>query len=57
MVRQVRSPVNVGSKPPPHRRAPRRHEDADDILRRVLGYDASKIERLSGTGAFGRVAP
>jgi crotonobetainyl-CoA:carnitine CoA-transferase CaiB-like acyl-CoA transferase len=56
-VRQVRSPVNVGSVLPTYRRAPRRHENAEYVLMHVLGYDRSEIERLSGTAAFGRPAP
>jgi crotonobetainyl-CoA:carnitine CoA-transferase CaiB-like acyl-CoA transferase len=53
-VRQVASAVRVGSEPPSHRRAPRRNEDADHVLRTVLGYDSARIEELEAAGAFGR---
>jgi crotonobetainyl-CoA:carnitine CoA-transferase CaiB-like acyl-CoA transferase len=47
-VRQVASPLRVGSPERRHRRGPRRDEDADYVLRELLGYDTSHIERLSG---------
>ncbi len=52
-VRQLRSPVRVGTYVPEYRRAPRRHEDADYVLRAVLGYEASMVRSLSAAGAFG----
>jgi crotonobetainyl-CoA:carnitine CoA-transferase CaiB-like acyl-CoA transferase len=52
-VRQLASPVRVGSERPSYRRAPRRNEDADHVLGTVLGYDAARIEQLSAAGAFG----
>jgi crotonobetainyl-CoA:carnitine CoA-transferase CaiB-like acyl-CoA transferase len=47
-VRQVASPLRVGSPERRHRRGPRRDEDADYVLRELLGYDTSRIERLTG---------
>jgi crotonobetainyl-CoA:carnitine CoA-transferase CaiB-like acyl-CoA transferase len=52
-VRQVASPVRVGSQPPAYRRAPLRNEDADHVLAGILGYDAERIASLDGDGAFG----
>jgi crotonobetainyl-CoA:carnitine CoA-transferase CaiB-like acyl-CoA transferase len=54
-VRQVRSPVRVGSGDESYRRAPARHEDADHVLRRLLGYDDRRIGELHRRGAFGTV--
>jgi crotonobetainyl-CoA:carnitine CoA-transferase CaiB-like acyl-CoA transferase len=53
-VRQIASPVRVGEPRSSHRRAPRRDEDADAILRGLLGYDADAVARLAAGGAFGR---
>jgi hypothetical protein len=36
-----------------HRRAPTRNEDADAVLRTLLGYDDERITELTGSGAFG----
>ncbi|GAA1765850.1 CoA transferase [Nocardioides hankookensis] len=52
-VRQVASPVRVGSQPPTYRRAPLRNEDADRILGELLGYDAAAVADLGDRGAFG----
>jgi crotonobetainyl-CoA:carnitine CoA-transferase CaiB-like acyl-CoA transferase len=52
-VRQPGSPVRVGDEPVVHRRAPLRNEDADGILRGVLGYDDARIAALRAGGAFG----
>jgi crotonobetainyl-CoA:carnitine CoA-transferase CaiB-like acyl-CoA transferase len=52
-VRQVRSPVNAGAEKPVPRRAPRRHEDAEELLLRRLGYGQSELDRLTASGAFG----
>ncbi len=46
-VRQVRSPVRVGSDPVEYRRAPQRNEDAEYVFTELLGYDAERIERLA----------
>ncbi len=45
-VRQVRSPVSVGSEPVDYRRAPRRNEDAGYVYSEILGYDAERASRL-----------
>jgi crotonobetainyl-CoA:carnitine CoA-transferase CaiB-like acyl-CoA transferase len=54
-VRQVRSPVRVGSQEPDYVRGPARHEDADAVLRELLGYLPERIEALTSAGAFGRL--
>ena len=54
-VRQVASPVRVGSEPPTYRRAPLRNEDAGRILGEMLGYDTAAVADLSDRGAFGDV--
>ncbi|WP_433382808.1 CaiB/BaiF CoA transferase family protein [Actinoplanes sp. CA-142083] len=51
-VRQVASPVRVGSMPPSYRRAPRRGEDLSYVAE-LLGYDESRVESLRAGGAFG----
>ena len=52
-VRTVASPVRVGPPAPSHRRAPRRHEDAQDILIGLLGYEEARVVQLRRAGAFG----
>jgi crotonobetainyl-CoA:carnitine CoA-transferase CaiB-like acyl-CoA transferase len=52
-VRQVASPVRVGSEPPTYRRAPLRNEDAGRILGEMLGYDTAAVSDLQDRGAFG----
>jgi crotonobetainyl-CoA:carnitine CoA-transferase CaiB-like acyl-CoA transferase len=52
-VRQVASPVRVGTQPPAYRRAPLRNEDAGRILGEMLGYDAAAVTDLTDRGAFG----
>ncbi|MCW2860303.1 MAG: L-carnitine dehydratase/bile acid-inducible protein [Actinoallomurus sp.] len=47
-VRQVASPLRVGSPERRHRRGPRRDEDADYVLRELLGYGTSQVEQLTG---------
>lgn len=47
-VRTLASPVRVGDEMPSVRRAPRRNEDAIEILRDLLHYDDAKIARLWG---------
>ena len=54
-VRQVASPVRVGSERPEYRRAPRRNEDADYVLGEILGYGSDLVSQLAGEGAFGAV--
>ena len=51
-VRQIASPVNVGVERGPHRRAPRRNEDAEAILFGLLGYDDATQQILGADGAF-----
>lgn len=51
-VRQVTSPVRVGSARQQHVRAPHRGEHTDLILRDVLGYDTETINKLQQAGAF-----
>lgn len=53
-VRQVAAAVRVGEEPAAYRRAPRRHEDAEDILRDLLGYGPEDRDRLEHAGAFGK---
>ncbi len=55
-VRQVASPVRVGSELPTYRRAPLRNEDAGRILGEMLGYDSAAIADLGDRGAFGDVS-
>ena len=52
-VRQPASPVRVGPEPIPHRRAPRRHEDAPAILGDLLQYTPEQIKAFKAGGAFG----
>jgi crotonobetainyl-CoA:carnitine CoA-transferase CaiB-like acyl-CoA transferase len=52
-VRQLASPVRVGTQPVTYRRAPYRHEDAPYVLETLLGYDANHIRALHTAGAFG----
>ena len=52
-VRQLASPVRAGAPRTDHRRAPFRHEHADEILRDLLGYDDATIDGLTAGGAFG----
>ncbi|MGH1564942.1 CaiB/BaiF CoA transferase family protein [Mumia sp. DW29H23] len=54
-LRQVASPVRVGSALPEYRRAPRRNEDADHVLREIAGYDDEQVAALAADGAFGPV--
>jgi crotonobetainyl-CoA:carnitine CoA-transferase CaiB-like acyl-CoA transferase len=52
-VRHVASPVRVGEDQPNYRRAPRRNEDADYVLRDLLGYGQARIDGLRAGEAFG----
>ncbi len=52
-VRTVASPVRVGKPQRQHRRAPRRNEDAGDILLGLLGYAQVTRDELERAGAFG----
>jgi crotonobetainyl-CoA:carnitine CoA-transferase CaiB-like acyl-CoA transferase len=52
-LRTVRSPVRFGESDTEIRRAPRRNEDADGVLRQLLGYDDGRLHDLAAEGAFG----
>lgn len=56
-IRQVAGPVRVGSEPRAFRRAPRRNEDADHVLRALLGYEDGRLHDLARGGAFGTAEP
>lgn len=53
-IRQVASPVRVGSESPTYRRAPLRNEDLAYVMQNVAGYEFQQIEVLERAGAFGR---
>jgi crotonobetainyl-CoA:carnitine CoA-transferase CaiB-like acyl-CoA transferase len=53
VVRQPASPVRAGPGRITHRRAPRRHEHGEEILRDLLGYDEARRAALTAAGAFG----
>lgn len=50
-VRQVRSPVRVGTEAPEYRRAPARNEDAEYVFAQLLGYDAIRLGELKEMGS------
>ncbi|MDX6236362.1 MAG: hypothetical protein QOG10_1177 [Kribbellaceae bacterium] len=54
---QVSSAVRVGPEPREHRRAPRRNENASDVLHDLLGYSPARRRELEDDGAFGPVSP
>jgi crotonobetainyl-CoA:carnitine CoA-transferase CaiB-like acyl-CoA transferase len=54
---QVSSAVRVGPEPQEHRRAPRRNENAADVLHDLLGYSPARRRELEDDGAFGPVSP
>ncbi|MGH3319156.1 MAG: CaiB/BaiF CoA transferase family protein [Streptosporangiaceae bacterium] len=51
------SAVRAGPRPTDHRRAPRRGEHADYVLRELLGYGEDRLAELTAAGAFGDPAP
>ena len=53
-VKHIATAVRVGERPVGHRRAPRRNENAREILEGLLGYDRERIAALTAGGAFGR---
>lgn len=55
-IKQLRSPVRVGSETPEYRRAPQRNEDSEYVLSTILEYDDATISDLRAQGAFGSVA-
>ncbi len=52
-VRSVASPVRVGEQPAVYRRAPRRGEHGEDLLRDLLGYDEARLTELDRAAVFG----
>jgi crotonobetainyl-CoA:carnitine CoA-transferase CaiB-like acyl-CoA transferase len=52
-LQQLASPVRVGSEVPTYRRAPRRNEDFDHVMREIARYDDAAIRDLQQAGAFG----
>ncbi|QWF23284.1 CoA transferase [Nocardioides sp. LMS-CY] len=52
-VRQVASPVRVGSDPVEYRRAPSRNEDFRYVLKEVVGWTDDRIRGHVDAGAFG----
>ncbi|MFE3449007.1 CaiB/BaiF CoA transferase family protein [Nonomuraea sp. NPDC059194] len=52
-VRQLTSPVRVGAESVVHRRAPRRGEHFEEIVRGLLGYSPERVDELAAAGAFG----
>jgi crotonobetainyl-CoA:carnitine CoA-transferase CaiB-like acyl-CoA transferase len=52
-IKQVRSPVRVGSHEPTYAAGPVRRESAHRVFAGLLRYDESKIDRLAREGAFG----
>ncbi|GCE42151.1 CoA transferase [Rhodococcus sp. USK10] len=55
-VRSIATPVRVGAAQSTHKRAPRRGENAAEILHDLLQYDAADVLNLSKSGAFGAPA-
>ncbi len=55
-VKQVASPVRVGSELPEYRRAPLRNEDFDYVLREIAGFDEVAVAKFAADGAFGEPA-
>ena len=54
---QIASPVRVGNEPVTYRRAPRRNEDVDHVLREIAQYDDLQVARAAAAGAFGAPTP
>ena len=52
---QLASPVRVGSEPPSYRRAPRRNEDFDHVVREIARLRRVGLATLQQAGAFGTV--
>jgi len=48
----VGMPIKLSASPARITRSPLLGEHTDEVLREVLGYDAEKIEKLKGAGAF-----
>lgn len=52
-VRQLASPVRVGTQRPDYRRAPFRDEDREYVVTKVAGVPHQDLARLADDGAFG----
>jgi formyl-CoA transferase len=48
----VGMPIKLSASPPVIKRSPTLGEHTDEVLKEVLDYDAAKIEKLKGAGAF-----
>ena len=55
-LKNLASPVRVGTERPEYRRAPQRGENSEEILRGLLGYSGERVTELAGEGAFGAPA-
>jgi crotonobetainyl-CoA:carnitine CoA-transferase CaiB-like acyl-CoA transferase len=53
VVRTVGSPLRMDAKSAAPRRAPRRGEDTEDVLRELCHYSQERIEKLQASGVFG----
>jgi formyl-CoA transferase len=45
-------PIKLSASPAKIERSPTLGEHTDEVLKEVLGYDASKVEQLRSAGAF-----
>ncbi|TQJ29908.1 CaiB/BaiF CoA-transferase family protein [Microbacterium sp. SLBN-146] len=52
-LRQVASPVRVGTQKPQYRRAPLRNEDFSHVLEEIAGYAPERVDAARAAGAFG----
>jgi crotonobetainyl-CoA:carnitine CoA-transferase CaiB-like acyl-CoA transferase len=55
-VRQVATPLRVGTEPKPARRAPFRGEHTEEVLVELCGYTRDRIGELAAEGVFGDAA-
>jgi crotonobetainyl-CoA:carnitine CoA-transferase CaiB-like acyl-CoA transferase len=55
-VKHIATAARVGERPTHYRRAPRRNENAREILEGLLRYDDERIASLRAQGAFGHVS-
>jgi crotonobetainyl-CoA:carnitine CoA-transferase CaiB-like acyl-CoA transferase len=56
-LKSLASPVKVGDQRPQYRRAPRRNEDFDYVMRDILRYPDEQVAALAADGAFGADLP
>ena len=56
-VKQIASPVRVGTDRQDHRRAPLRNEDHAYVVQALLNYPDETVARLTAAGAFGSDQP